>query len=76
MGDPDRDGSHVYGQRMWQCPKCPCEWPSQLAAAECCDPVWLAAEDPEIRHRSRRQMSADGRDDDLVDEPRGRVRHR
>lgn len=30
---------------MHECTKCGCEYTSPLAAAECCDPVWINAED-------------------------------
>lgn len=32
-------------QQMFTCGTCGCQYTSALVAAECCDPVWLAAED-------------------------------
>lgn len=29
-----------YLTRMHPCDRCGREWPSRLAAAECCDPTW------------------------------------
>ena len=35
------DDDQAQARVMHACPKCGCEWPSRLAAAECCSPAFF-----------------------------------